>query len=115
MLYTFSTYVLYGLYPDRLHVRVGLCSLGSQMRISRCRSLSSAGDLSTMYDIHACLGPVSDSRLYLEIFMYEIGRVRVPSRLNLRAAALLAMYGCKVHINVRVELVVLVVDPASPH
>lgn len=36
-------------------VITGTCFSGSHARIERCKSLSSAGDLSTMYDIHACL------------------------------------------------------------
>lgn len=41
-------------------VNIGTCFSGSQGRIERCRSLSSAGDLSTMYDIQACLEKLVD-------------------------------------------------------
>lgn len=50
-----QTYVLKVLKALLDAVITGTCFSGSQARIERCKSLSSAGDLSTMYDIQACL------------------------------------------------------------
>lgn len=50
-----QTYVLYVLKALLDCVSTGVCCFGSQARIERCRRVSSAGDLSTMYDIQACL------------------------------------------------------------
>lgn len=48
-------YVLKVLKALRDAVCMGTCFVGSHGRMERCNNLSSAGDLSTMYDIHACL------------------------------------------------------------
>lgn len=53
-----STYVLKVLKALLDAVMTGTCSFGSHGRIPRCKSVSSAGDLSTIYDIQACLNPL---------------------------------------------------------
>lgn len=50
-----QTYVLNVLKALLEAVITGTCFSGSQARIERCKSLSSAGDLSIIYDIQACL------------------------------------------------------------
>lgn len=85
-----------------------MCSLGSQGLTRPWRSLSSTGDLSTMYDIHACLevGQISSNAERLTC--------NIPSRLNLRPVHVTSAI---VHISClfaysRLVFGVLVVDPS---
>lgn len=98
-------------------MRVGLCSFGSQTRIWRCRSLSSAGDLSTMYDIQACLSPVRCSLCLKRILYSErISGRSIPSWLDLGAVNLSAcVISAETCGNLRIVFLVLVVYPASSH
>lgn len=107
-----ETYVLYGLYPDRLHVSVGLCSFGSQTRAWRCRSLSSDGGLSTTYDIQACLYIVNCCTAVEVLYEGAISHtIRARSGNYAKVSCRLDPRGG----DVRIEFVVLVVHPARSH